>query len=251
MKAAATVLLTPFLLVAAPTAQADTILGIYAGGQLWDTDNSGSFGSDGGQQHAFSFDDEKQQSFYVALEHPLPLIPNIKLRQNDLTTQGVTTLTNDFSFGGVTYNGGTSLIGRVDLSHTDVTFYYEIFDNDLLSFDVGVTGKKVDGWLAVQDAQTENNLQSDGWVPTGYAQVRVGIPATPLTVYGLANAVSIDDSSIRDMEAGIEYRLAENLAIDLNLQLGYRDIRIELDDLDGIYTDLQFKGPYLGLEIHF
>jgi hypothetical protein len=67
----------------------------------------------------------------------------------------------------------------------------------------------------------------------------------------MANAVTIDDSSIRDIEAGIEYRLVENLAVDVNLQLGYRSIAIELDDLDGIYSDLSFKGPYLGLEIHF
>lgn len=250
MKAVAALLITPILLVVAPHAQADTILGIYAGGQIWDTDSAGRIGS-GDSQQAFAFGDERQQSLYIALEHPLPLIPNIKLRQNDLSTAGATALASDFSFAGTTFANGASISSSVDLSHTDVTLYYEIFDNDLLSLDLGVTGKKVDGWLAVRDAQSESRLQSDGWVPTGYAQLRVGIPATPLTAYALANAISIDDSSIRDIEAGIEYRLLDNLAIDLNLQLGYRDIQIELDDLDSAYTDLQFKGPYLGVEVHF
>lgn len=249
MKKIAVAILAPAFLISG-AAQADTLLGIYAGGQVWDTENTGNFGSGNGSQ-SFGFADEKQKSFYLAFEHPVPLLPNIKIRDNELSTQGMVTLSEDFTYNGEGYTAGTSLASSVDLSHTDITLYYEIFDNDLLSFDLGVTGKKVDGLLAVRDAQSENSLESDGWIPTGYAQLRVGIPATPLTVYGLANAVSVDDSSVRDIEAGIEYRLIENLAVDLNLQLGYRDITIELDDLDGIYSDLQFKGPYLGLEVHF
>lgn len=249
MKKIAVALVAPTLLFIG-SAQADTILGVYAGGQIWDTSNTGNFGSGTGNQE-FMFDDEKQNSFYVALEHPIPLIPNIKVRQNDLSTQGSVTLTQDFFYNGQGYAAGSTLGSAIDLSHTDFTLYYEIFDNDLLSVDLGFTAKKVDGLLAVRDAQTENSLASDGWIPTGFAQVRVGIPATDLTLYGMANAISVDDSSIHDIEAGIEYRLIENLAIDLNLQLGYRDIKIELDDLDGIYSDLRFKGPYLGLEIHF
>ena len=249
MKKLAIALIAPTLMFAG-TAQADTLLGVYAGGQIWDTETSGNFGSGNGNQ-SFAFDDENQQSFYVALEHPIPLIPNIKIRENELVAQGSVTLSQDFSYNGQGYTAGSTIGSTIDLSHTDITLYYEVFDNDLLTFDFGLTAKKVDGLLAVRDAQNENSLSSDGWIPTGYAQLRVGIPATPLTVYGIANAVSIDDSSIRDVEAGIEYRLVENLAIDLNLQLGYRDISIELDDLDGIDSDLQFKGPYLGLEIHF
>lgn len=249
MKKIAAAIIAPTLLFTG-AAQADTILGVYAGGQIWDTTNSGNFGSGSGSQE-FAFADEKQQSFYVALEHPIPILPNIKVRENELVTQGTVTLTQDFMYNGQGYAAGSTLGSSIDLSHTDFTLYYEIFDNDLLTVDLGVTAKKVDGLLAVRDAQSENRLQSDGWIPTGYAQVRVGIPATDLTIYGLANAVSVVDSSIRDVEAGIEYRLIENLAVDLNLQLGYRDITIELDDLDGIYSDLQFKGPYLGLEVHF
>ncbi|MDT7525742.1 MULTISPECIES: TIGR04219 family outer membrane beta-barrel protein [Idiomarinaceae] len=249
MRKLATALVLPALLLGA-NAQADTILGIYAGGQYWDTSNSGNFGSGNGTQ-GFNFADETQNSFYVALEHPIPLLPNFKVRRNDLTTYGVTTLGSDFSYNGIGYSAGTTLNSSVDLTHTDYTLYYEIFDNDLLSVDLGITAKQVDGLLAVRDATAENSLDADGWIPTGYAQVRVGIPATDLTLYGLANAVSIDDSSVRDIEAGIEYRLVDSLAVNLNLQLGYRDITIELDDLDNIYSDIQFKGPYLGLEIHF
>lgn len=249
MKPALTLVLASALIMPA-AASADTILGIYAGGQYWNTDNSGSFGTFERQQ-SFAFDDEQQSSFYVALEHPIPLIPNIKIRHNSLDVYGDVSLMQDFTFGGMNFPTTTSIDSMVDLSHTDYTFYYEIFDNDLLSIDLGITAKHVDGALTVRDAETSASRSSDGWIPTGYGHVRVGIPATDLTVYGMANAISIDDSAMRDLEAGIEYRLVENLAVDLNLQFGYRDITIELDDLDGVYSDLRFKGPYIGLEVHF
>jgi len=187
----------------------------------------------------------------VAVEHPIPFIPNIKVRHNQLEVTGTTTLDTGFSYAGQTWAPGTAVQTFIDLTHTDFTLYYEILDNDVVAFDVGVTAKRVDGLLAVSDGNLSGQLSSDGWVPTLYAHGRFGIPATDLTLFALANAVSIDDSRIRDMEAGVEYRLLDNLAINMNLQLGYRNITIELDDLDGIYSDLRFKGPYIGLEIHF
>lgn len=242
--------LAPLALLAVPTAQADTIFGVYAGGQYWNTSSSGAYGTER-QQQAFDFDDDQQGSYYLAVEHPIPLVPNVKVRVNDLQAMGSVTLGQNYSFNGQTYTAGSTVSGMVDVSHTDFTLYYEFFDNDLISFDLGATAKRVEGALAFREGMSNNEVNGDSWVPTLYSQVRFGIPATDLTLYALANAVSIDDSSIRDVEAGIEYRLIENLAIDLNLQLGYRDMKIELDDVDGLYSDLSFKGPYLGLEVHF
>lgn len=242
--------LAPLAFLTATSAQADTIFGVYAGGQYWDTQTSGAFGTER-QQRAFSFEDDQQSSYYIAVEHPIPLVPNVKVRVNDIQALGSVTLEQNYSFNGQTYPAGTTVTGMADLSHTDFTLYYEFFDNDLISFDLGATAKRFDGALAFRQGASNNEASGDTWVPTLYSQVRVGIPATDLTLYALANAVSIDDSSIRDIEAGIEYRLIENLAVDLNLQLGYRDMQIELDDVDGLYSDISFKGPYLGLEIHF
>lgn len=229
---------------------ADTIFGVYAGGQYWHTDSSGEF-ADTSNLRRFNFDSDQQSNFYVALEHPIPLIPNLKIRHNQLEINGATSLDSNFSFANQNWLAGATVQTTVDLTHTDFTLYYEILDNDLVAIDLGVTAKRVDGVLAVRDGLQQGELTSDGWIPTLYAHGRFGIPATDLTLYALANAVSVDDNSIRDMEAGVEYRLVENLAVDVNLQLGYRNITIELDDLDGIYSDIRFKGPYLGVEVHF
>ncbi|MBY6064827.1 hypothetical protein CWI80_10965 [Pseudidiomarina sediminum] len=241
------------LVVAVGTATpafADSIFGVYAGGQLWRSDNSGSFGTPATNPD-FSFGKENLNSFYVALEHPIPLFPNAKIRHNELDHAGQQVLQQDYDFFGNSFAAGTALSYSTDFSHTDYTLYYELFDNDLVSFDLGVTAKRVDGLIVARSAQQERAVSPDGWIPTLYSQVRVGIPATPLTVYGLANAVSIDDSKVEDYEVGIEYRPIENFAVDVNLQLGYRVFNLELDDLDGVYSNLEYKGPYVGIEFHF
>ena len=63
--------------------------------------------------------------------------------------------------------------------------------------------------------------------------------------------LSVDDHSLTDYQAALTYSLMENLALDVTFQLGYRAVELELEDLDGIYSNLEFKGVYAGLEVHF
>ena len=121
------------------TAQADTLLGLYIGGQIWSNDASGTFGEGSDDQSVFEFDDENQGSFYVAFEHPIPLIPNIKIASTTLDTVGGTQLTDTFTFEDVTYPVGTTLDTTLDASFVDYTLYYEVFDNDLLTLDIKIT----------------------------------------------------------------------------------------------------------------
>ncbi|MEP3827065.1 MAG: hypothetical protein ABJM47_03165, partial [Lentilitoribacter sp.] len=63
--------------------------------------------------------------------------------------------------------------------------------------------------------------------------------------------LNIDDHTLSDYQAALTYSLMENLAVDVTFQLGYRAVELELDDLDDIYSNLEFKGVYAGLEVHF
>ena len=66
--------------------------------------------------------------------------------------------------------------------------------------------------------------------------------------------VFLKENSFLDYQAVITYSLMENLAIDVTFQVGYRAVTLELDysdDNNDIYSDLEFKGPFAGLEVHF
>ena len=63
------------------TAAADTLLGVYAGAQGWDMAAEGNYGFQN-EELNYRFEDETQNRFYIALEHPIPVIPNIKIAQS-------------------------------------------------------------------------------------------------------------------------------------------------------------------------
>ncbi|AXV64199.1 MULTISPECIES: TIGR04219 family outer membrane beta-barrel protein [Pseudoalteromonas] len=240
----------------APTAQADTLLGLYLGVDGWQSDNSGSFAQDGNLQ-SFNFEDETFTSYYAALEHPVPLVPNIKLKYTELELNGSTMLDESFSFGGSDYVVGTQVGTVSDLSHVDYILYYEIFDNDLVSIDLGVNAKQFDGDIVVtgtsQDGgpSTTERVDFSGFVPLVYGRAEVGLPFTGLSVFFEGSLLAIDDSKVQDYQAGIAYALLDNLAIDLDVKAGYRSMTLELDDIDDIYTDLDASGPFAGIQIHF
>jgi len=231
---------------------ADTVLGFYAGAQGWDMGSSGGF-ADQASLTDFSFDSETNGSFYVALEHPVPLLPNIKLVNTTLDTAGSTLVDASFTFDGELFIANNLVANSTELTVTDYILYYEIFDNDLISVDLGVNGKYLDGSLTVEDSQT-NQVGSEDFselVPTAYSRVSFGLPFTGLGVYAEGSYLAISDSTVSDFQVAVTYSFIESLALDLTLQLGYRDMSIELDDVDDIYSNLAFDGAFAGIEFHF
>ncbi|KPM82326.1 TIGR04219 family outer membrane beta-barrel protein [Pseudoalteromonas lipolytica] len=247
----------------APTAQADTLLGLYLGVDGWQSDNSGSFAQDGNLQ-SFKFDDETFTSYYAALEHPVPLIPNIKLKYTELELNGFGDIPNgdSFTFGDSDFVTGSRVNTVSDFSHVDYILYYEIFDNDLVSIDLGINAKQFDGEITVTGTAQESNpsttkpntterVDFSGFVPLVYGRAEVGLPLTGLSVFFEGSLLAIDDSKVQDYQAGIAYALLDNLAIDMDIKAGYRSMTLELDDIDDIYTDLDASGPFAGIQVHF
>lgn len=237
--------------------QADA-LGIYLGGQIWDNQASGTFG-DGSSLVDFNLADEKQNSFFIAFEHPLPLIPNLRVASTSLETTGNTTLATQFEFEGETFNADTNVNADFNVSYVDYTLYYELFDNDLVSFDFGLTARDFDGDVTVSaqaNSGSESVTQSASIevtdvVPMLYVRTNVGLPLTGLNLYAQGNFLSLDDHTLYDYEVGVSYELVDNLAVDVNINAGYRAVKLELDDLNDLYTNIEFDGVFIGTTIHF
>jgi outer membrane protein len=234
-------------------AQADTLLGLYIGGHFWVNQAEGSFGEGEIDQAVFDFEDENQGSYFVALEHPIPLIPNIKIASTTLDTIGGTTLKSSFAVGGVTYEADSKLDTTFDASYVDYTFYYELLDNDLLTLDIGLTGRDLDSQIGVIEQSTlvSSDLSVSGILPLLYVNTVIGLPFTGFNVFAEANFLSYDDNSIYDYQVGISYSLLNNLAVDLDITVGYRGVKLELDDIDDLYSDLTFDGVFAGATVHF
>ncbi|MBO9489721.1 TIGR04219 family outer membrane beta-barrel protein [Endozoicomonas sp. G2_1] len=237
--------------------QAD-VLGVYVGGQYWDVEAEGNFGENPNNLVDFNLEDEKQGSYFIAFEHPVPFIPNVKVASTTLDTIGATQLTQSFDFGGQNFTTNLNADAVFDLSYIDYTFYYELFDNDVLSVDFGLTGRDVDGDVSVTATTTATppvtltgREELSQIIPMLYLATNVGIPGTDWNVFAEGNFLSFDDHTLYDYQAGISYELVDNLAVDVNLTLGYRAVKLELDDLDDLYSNIDFKGVFAGFVMHF
>ncbi|NMP17247.1 MULTISPECIES: TIGR04219 family outer membrane beta-barrel protein [unclassified Thalassotalea] len=233
-------LISSLMMLTSPNANADAI-GVYIGAQVWDMAAEGSY-DDSKVQQEFNFDDDTQNRFYIEFEHPLPFIPNIKIAHSELMTTGV-----EINPAADSLQGSSEL----DLSYTDYTLYYELFDNGLFSFDFGLTGKDFEGEFITLDRSGLDVDNVDEIIPMLYLSAEVELPLTGLGVFAEGNILALDDHTAADYQAGISYALIDNMIVDVDIQLGYRWAQVELEDLEGIYSDLDFDGAFAGVEVHF
>lgn len=233
MKKAAFIVSAVLATTAAAPAQADWIFGVYGEAQYWATDTAGGYGST--QDFTdFEFEDERQARLSVALHHPIPLLPNVRLETQELET------TSSFL--------ADAAEAEVDLGHETLTLYYRFLDNDVVRFHLGASAKRFDGFV--------RDFSGTSWdieetIPTGYGMISAGLPFSGLSVYARAHAFAFDDSELTDIEAAVQYRLLDSVLLDGSIQLGYRVFNIELDNVAGVYSDLEFKGPFVGVQLHF
>jgi len=242
--------------VVATSVQADTI-GVYLGGQVFNSNASGLFGEKN-DQIDFNLDTERQGSFFIALEHPLPFIPNLKISSVKLDTQGITSLVADFTYGGTTFPSDSSASTDFKTDYIDYTAYYELFDNDLITFDLGLTVRDINADVSVAGTTATTppvsstaKLSASTYVPLVYVAANIGIPSTDFNIYGEGNFLSVNGQSLHDYQVGVSYELVDNLAVDVNLTAGYRNIKFKLKDVDNLYTDIEFSGAYVGAVVHF
>lgn len=238
-----------------PVAQADTLLGLYAGVDGWKSDSDGQFSYKNNAPQDFNFEDETFVSYYVALEHPVPVVPNFKLKYTELELNGNTVINDTFTFGDSSFTTNTAATTYSDLTHVDYIFYYEIFDNDLISIDLGLNVKQFDGEITVTG--TDNSVLAtetvdfSGFVPLAYGRAEVGLPFTGLSAFFEGSFLAIDNNKVQDYQVGVAWELVDNLAVDVAVKAGYRSMTLELDDVDNITTDIDASGPFAGVQIHF
>jgi len=241
------------LFLQASTLVADTIFGVEVGGYYWSYAADGAY-ADSQNLTQFNFDDSDEMVIYASLEHPIPLVPNIKLRNNPLEADGSVTLNSDFDFEGVTFPTGTEVATQSNLTNRDIVLYYEFLDNSLVSFDLGANFKWIDGSFtanSVANPGLKANQDIQFIVPMLYGKLRADLWGTGLYGAAEANYIGMDDNHLQDYQVAVGYALIDNLAFSLNVEAGYRIMNLQVEDVDDIYADFRTDGAWLGVVLDF
>lgn len=236
--------------LALTSAQAATLVGFKVGGDYWQADTSGTFAENGQAQQDFNYSSSSQGSVWVAVEHPIPFVPNVKIRENRLDDNGSANVVG-FEFGGETFTGDVNT--STNLNNTDFVFYYELLDNDLVALDLGAAYKKMSGSLRVNHTATQGRVSSekdlDSGIVMAYADAQVGIPG--LGLYGFAEVMlGVDETSVYDYSVGLGWQF-DGVALDTKVRVGYRDFNFDVNDFDGVSVNSQFNGYFAGVELVF
>ncbi|WGL17847.1 TIGR04219 family outer membrane beta-barrel protein [Microbulbifer bruguierae] len=244
--------------LASTAASADTILGLDATAGMWKPAYSGLVGAANVDADDFGFAEDNATFLQVALEHPIPLIPNIMVAHSKIETNGVANLSQNVEFGGETFIANQDISANLTLTHTDATLYYEILDN-WVNLDLGLTARQYDGYFeAANDYSspdvvgaipaTSETLELSGVLPMVYGMVRFDLPFTGWSIIAQGNGTSYNGDSHTDVTAKIRWDFVP--ALDFAVEAGYRAMTLDVQELDVLESDLDIKGPYLGLSLH-
>ncbi|SHE90395.1 outer membrane protein [Microbulbifer donghaiensis] len=233
--------------LASGAASADTILGFDASAGIWQPSYSGGIGVDNFNMDEFSLAEDNITFLQAALEHPVPLVPNIMLSHSSIQTDGAAELSQFVQFGDETFLIGSDVSADLDLSHTDATLYYEILDN-WVNLDIGLTARQYKGELSVASAFQSETVELNGYLPMVYGMARFDLPFTGWSVIAQGNGTGYKGDTHTDLTAKVRWDFAP--ALDFAIEAGYRVMSLEVQELDDLQTDIEIKGPYLGLNLH-
>jgi len=244
--------------LASGAASADTILGFDATAGVWQPSYSGNVGVDDYDIDNFDVADDNATFLQVALEHPIPLIPNIMLAHSAMGTDGSTLLEGDVTFGDETYMAGQEVNADLNLDYTDATLYYEVLDN-WVNLDLGLTARQYKGALdltgqyqtSVPEAPNpviSESIDLNGVLPMAYAMARFDLPFTGWSIIAQGNGTGYKGDTLTDITAKVRWDFAP--VLDFAVEAGYRSMTLDLQELDDLHSDLTINGPYLGLNLH-
>jgi outer membrane protein len=234
------------LILVAPLSQAD-IVGLGASVSYWDSDLSGEAASNNDVvdvENDLNLDSDSNANASLYLEHPVPLLPNVRLNYTVIEQSGRGELGTS---GFVGIPGSVEVQSDFDLDQLDLTLYYEVLDN-WVNLDLGITARDLSGELIVQEiggGLAANETTVDAVIPMGYVAARFDLPLTGVSVGAEGNFISFDGDSVHDFNAYGQYEISL-----IQLRAGYRQMAIDYEDGND-RLDVEIGGPFVSAGVSF
>ncbi len=181
-------------------------LGVYAG--LDYSTNDTTVGN--------ASDKSNNISGYVAFEHFIPLIPNVKIKYTNLTNHH---------------------FDEDESSTKNGILYYEILDNDLVELDLGAVYTDAEGYN-----ESANIVQA-------YGAAKVHVPGVSMHAFAEVIGGSVTKDDALSAEIGLAYTFnPDSSLLNIAVRTGYR---VQELDLNHTSNKQEIDGLFAGVEVHF
>lgn len=237
------VVATGAVLLASHQVHAD-VVGLGANVSYWDSGLSGQAATGGDLvdlENDLNLDSDSNANSTLYLEHPIPVLPNVRVNYTQIQLDGTGQVSVDFD--GI--SAGANVQSELDIQQLDLTLYYEVLDN-WVNLDLGLTARDLSGELTVSEsAANKSETKIDAVVPMGYLAARFDLPFTGVSVGAEGNFISFDGDSVHDFNAYGQYEISV-----LQLRAGYRQMAIDYED-DSDRLDVELDGPFISAGVAF
>lgn len=199
--------------------------------------------------------DKTQPWVKLKLEHPIPVIPNIKLAYMPMKFDGSGVLTRDINWGGRTYQANADFNLSVKLDRVDTTLYYNLpfiktATAGKLDVEFGLNVRTImfDGKLSGIEKVTGQSISESKSItlpiPMGHLAAEIR-PISQVSLVGELNYISYSKNTYYDYATGLRLNSHGLLRTPLKpfVEVGYRYEKLKIDEQD-VKTDLKVKGLY-------
>ena len=270
---------------------ANPLLQLRFGGGKWFASIDGDFGSSDTPITAseFGFDDEDANFFYASIEHGFSLLPFIALSKLDYTQSTSLAAPRDLTLDTVTFSADTAILAEIDLSYSQVSFYYPILDN-WLRLDFGLTARNYDGLVRISIPEdtdagapaddtmedipdgadtmdeempdtmdgegetdvsaTQEQLDLSGTIPLARLNTQLNFPGSNWHLNFWTDYSRFSGNTFSEWDGSLGY-LSNGQSIKYNIEIGYRKNTITTNDIDNFTADITIDGFYANLGIVF
>lgn len=226
-------------------------LDLTVGANFWQNAPAGNYGEASDALIDFTSDDSDFSEFYFSLEHSFPLLPNFRYSSYEITDSNTLTLDRTFLLAGQVYRVASPLQTTFQQEVTDYTLFFEMFDNQVLEFDLGVTFRNLNGSLSAlnTDEISEQSVNSDEHTLTmlfGAAAVNF-----PLLYFTLGSEANFYDNNTYDVEFSVDVALNMVPMLEPYVTFGLKKHKSEINYASNLFVQQDWENAFIGIGVTF
>lgn len=233
------------VLLASTQSQAD-VLGAGLGTGIWTSGPVGTVTTNSNEfdvEKDTGLDASNNNYVWAYFNHPVPLIPNIRLESTQVTSSG--NGSQSVTFQGQTFNSDNQT--DLNLNQVDVLLYWGV-PLPIVDINYGFGAKQFTGDLTITDSNNNRETTDlDGTVPVGYLAAIANIPSLPLSVSADIKTLG---SIYNDTTLKARYDIT-SFGLKLGIEAGYRNQALKTDEMGDIDVDMKIDGYFAGVTLVF